>query len=137
MLKVEGLVTRYGRVRALAGVSFDVARNEIVTLIGSNGAGKSTTLMTICGVLRPTEGTITFEGRPIAGLASHEVARLGVVQVPEGRRILRDLTVAENLDLGGFVRSADERRSSIARIYDLLPRLAERRNQLGGTLSGG
>ncbi len=137
MLKIEGLVTYYGRVRALAGVSLQVARDEIVTLIGSNGAGKSTTLMTISGVLKPTEGSIAFEGRPIAGLAPHEVARLGVVQVPEGRHILRGLTVAENLDLGGFVRSAEKRRTSLARVYELLPRLAERRDQLGGTLSGG
>src|SRR5258708_9973559 len=98
MLKVEGLVTCYGRVRALSGVSLEVGRDEIVTLVGSNGAGKSTTLMTISGILKPTEGSIVFEGRSIAGLAPHEIARLGVVQVPEGRGILRDLTVAENLD---------------------------------------
>jgi branched-chain amino acid transport system ATP-binding protein len=137
MLKVEQLVTCYGRVRALAGVSLDVERGEIVTLVGSNGAGKSTTLMTICGVLTPTEGSISFEGRKIAGLLPHEIARLGVVQVPEGRGILRDMTVAENLDLGGFTRTAEERRTSIARVYEMLPRLAERRSQLGGTLSGG
>jgi len=137
MLKVEGLVTNYGRVRALSGISLEVERGEIVTLVGSNGAGKTTTLMTICGVLKPTEGTISFEGRKIAGLPSHQVTRLGVVQVPEGRGILRDMTVAENLDLGGFTRSAGERRTSIARVYEMLPRLAERRSQLGGTLSGG
>jgi branched-chain amino acid transport system ATP-binding protein len=137
VLKVEGLVTFYGRVRALAGVSLEVAHGEIVTLIGSNGAGKSTTLMTVCGVLKPTEGNITFEGRAIEGLPSYQIARLGLVQVPEGRRIVRGLTVTENLDLGGFYRTAEQRRGSAARVFELLPRLAERRKQLGGTLSGG
>jgi branched-chain amino acid transport system ATP-binding protein len=137
MLKVEGLTTHYGRIRAIADISLHVERGEIVTLIGSNGAGKSTTLMTISGALASTAGSIEFDGHRLNGLRAHEVARLGVVQVPEGRRILRELTVEENLDLGGFARTAQERQANLSRVLDLFPRMAERRRQLGGTLSGG
>lgn len=137
MLRVEGLTTHYGRIRAIADVDLRVERGEIVTLIGSNGVGKSTTLLTISGVLRPTSGRIDFEGKDIAGMKPHEVARRGISQVPEGRRILPQLTVTENLDLGGFMRTARERSVSMARVFEIFPRLAERRAQAGGTLSGG
>ncbi|MBZ9772379.1 ABC transporter ATP-binding protein [Mesorhizobium sp. CO1-1-8] len=137
MLQVDGLTTHYGRIQAISKVAFRVEEREIVTLIGSNGAGKSTTLMTISGVLKPSGGRIGFRGTALHGMAAHEVARLGVVQVPEGRRIFPRLTVLENLDLGGFVRTAREREATLSRVYGLFPRLAERRNQLGGTLSGG
>lgn len=137
MLRIEGVTTHYGRVRAISGVSFHVQEGEIVTLIGSNGAGKSTTLMTISGILKPTVGTIEFRGRAIQGMEAHKVSRLGIIQVPEGRRILPQLTVTENLDLGGFSRTPREREATVSRVFSLFPRLAERRNQLGGTLSGG
>jgi branched-chain amino acid transport system ATP-binding protein len=137
MLRVEGLTTHYGRIRAIEDISLDVAAGEIVTLIGSNGAGKSTTLMTICGVLRPTRGSIAFEGEPLHNRPSFEVARRGVVLVPEGRRIFQHLTVDENLELGGFAQSARQRGEIAARVFGYFPRLSERRTQLGGTLSGG
>jgi len=137
MLRVEGLTTHYGRIRAISDVDLWVDRGEIVTLIGSNGVGKSTTLLTISGVLRPTSGMIEFEGASIGGLKAHQVARRGIVQVPEGRRILPQLTVSENLELGGFSRTAHERAASMSRVFELFPRLAERREQAGGTLSGG
>jgi branched-chain amino acid transport system ATP-binding protein len=137
MLRVEGLTTHYGRIRAIADVDLRVERGEIVTLIGSNGVGKSTTLLTISGVLRPTSGRVDFEGQDIAGMKAHEVARRGISQVPEGRRILPQLTVTENLDLGGFMRTARERSRSMDRVFEIFPRLAERRAQAGGTLSGG
>jgi len=137
MLRVEGLTTHYGRIRAISDVDLWVDRGEIVTLIGSNGVGKSTTLLTISGVLRPTSGMIEFEGVSIGGLKAHQVARRGIVQVPEGRRILPQLTVSENLELGGFSRTAHERAASMSRVFELFPRLAERREQAGGTLSGG
>ena len=104
-MRVEKLTTRYGRIQAIHDVSLHVNTGEIVTLIGSNGAGKSTTLMTISGALKPTQGTVTFEGEQLQGRPSFHVARRGIVQVPEGRRIFPQLTVAENLDLGGFARS--------------------------------
>lgn len=137
MLQVENLSTYYGRIQAIKGISLHVNQGEIVTLIGSNGAGKSTTLMTISGALKPTQGSVTFEGQALQGLPSYEVARRGIVQVPEGRRIFPQLTVAENLDLGGFTRSPRECQSAIERVFSYFPRLAERRTQTGGTLSGG
>ena len=137
MLQVENLSTYYGRIQAIHGVSLHVDQGEIVTLIGSNGAGKSTTLMTISGALKPTQGTVTFEGQALRGLPSYAVARCGIVQVPEGRRIFPQLTVAENLDLGGFARSPQQCKAAIERVFSYFPRLAERRTQIGGTLSGG
>ena len=137
MLWVDGLTTYYGRIQAISGVSLRVERGEIVTLLGSNGVGKSTTLLTISGVLTPTSGRIVFEDTDIAGMKAHRVARRGIAQVPEGRRILPQLSVTENLDLGGFTRTVRERAASMARVFELFPRLAERRHQAGGTLSGG
>jgi branched-chain amino acid transport system ATP-binding protein len=137
MLRVEGLTTHYGRIRAIEDVHIHVDAGEIVTLVGSNGAGKSTTLMTICGALKPTSGVVEFDGEALGGRPSHEVARRGLVLVPEGRRVFSHLTVAENLELGGFCRSAREGGEAASRVFDTFPRLRERRTQLAGTLSGG
>ncbi len=137
MLRVEGLTTHYGRIRAIEGVSLRVEAGEIVTLIGSNGAGKSTTLMTIAGALRPTAGLVELDGRPVQGEPSHEVSRQGIVLVPEGRRVFAHLTVAENLELGGFCRGPAQRRETTATVFEHFPRLRERRTQLAGTMSGG
>jgi len=138
VLTVEGLVTSYGKIEALHGLSFEVQAGEIVTLIGANGAGKSTTLRTISGLAQPKAGTITFLGQSIRGAPPHEVTARGIIHVPEGRRIFPQLTVRENLELGAFLRKD---RSSVAasidRAFDLFPRLKERAGQKGGTLSGG
>ena len=137
MLQVDGITTHYGRIRAVHEVSLEVAEGEIVTLIGGNGAGKSTTLMTISGVLKPTAGEVRFYGRAIQGQPAYKVARAGIVQVPEGRRVLPALSVQENLDMGGFALKAEVRAERMARVYDLFPRLRERLRQQAGTLSGG
>jgi branched-chain amino acid transport system ATP-binding protein len=137
MLKITDLSTSYGKIRAVRGIDIDVAEGEIVTLIGANGAGKTTTLMTLSGVLKPTTGQIEFRGERIDGLAPHQVVAKGIVQVPEGRRILPQLTVEENLDLGGFLLPGTEREAIMTSVYEQFPRLHERRSQLGGTLSGG
>ena len=138
MLRVEGIDVFYGRVQALHGMSLRVEPGEIVTLIGSNGAGKSTTLRTISGLLRPRAGEITFDGEDLATRASHEIVALGISHVPEGRRIFTGLTVAENLDMGAYlVRDRDEAMRRRERVFSLFPRLKERMNQPGGTLSGG
>ena len=138
MLKVEGVHTFYGHIEALRGVDIAVEKGEIVTLIGANGAGKSTTLMCVSRIHRQATGTIEFDGRSIAGLAPQEVVRLGLVQVPEGRRIFPRLTVRENLEMGAFTRTD---RSGVAedidRVCGMFPILRERAGQLGGTLSGG
>jgi branched-chain amino acid transport system ATP-binding protein len=138
MLVVEGLVAGYGAIDVLRGISLEVREGEIVTLIGANGAGKSTTLMTLCGVVRPQAGSIRFCGEEIVGVPSHMIVRRGLVQSPEGRKIFPRLTVAENLELGAFIRKD---RVSIAkdtaRIYETFPILGQRRDQAGGTLSGG
>ncbi len=138
MLKLESVSTYYGNIQALKGISLEIKQGEIVTLIGANGAGKSTTLMSVCGVVPPREGRIYFEDRDITGLSSDRIVELGIVQVPEGRHIFPGLTVKENLDMGAYLRKD---RQGIAKdfdyVFDLFPRLAERRNQAGGTLSGG
>ncbi|MFY9168595.1 MAG: ABC transporter ATP-binding protein [Desulfomonilia bacterium] len=138
MLKVKNLHTYYGGIHALKSVSFDLPEGEIITLIGANGAGKSTTLMSISGIVPPRYGEITFFGTPIHQLSPDRIFALGIVQVPEGRRIFPQLTVRENLDMGAYLRTD---RKGIAQdidyIFNLFPRLAERRHQLGGTLSGG
>jgi branched-chain amino acid transport system ATP-binding protein len=138
MLVVEGLVAGYGAIDVLRGISLEVREGEIVTLIGANGAGKSTTLMTLCGVVRPQAGSIKFCGEEIIGVPSHQIVRRGLVQSPEGRKIFPRLTVAENLELGAFIRKD---RAAIAkdqaRIYETFPILGQRRDQAGGTLSGG
>ena len=137
MLKVGRIDVFYDAIQALKALSFTVAQGEIVTLLGANGAGKSTTLKTISGLLRPRAGAIELEGRPIAGSAPHEIVRLGVAHVPEGRRVFPRLTVLENLKTGAYTRRGDTIADDIERVFTLFPRLKERMQQKGGTLSGG
>ncbi|TAJ90127.1 MAG: ABC transporter ATP-binding protein [Reyranella sp.] len=137
MLSVKGLTTFYGAIQALHGVDLDVARGEIVTLIGANGAGKSTLLMTICGNPRARSGSIRFDGEEITSLQTHEIVRRGVAQVPEGRRIFPRMSVFENLQMGATLADPAHFSSDLDRVFTMFPRLAERRTQRGGTLSGG
>ncbi len=138
MLKIENIKTFYGNIQALHDVSIEVKEGEIITLIGANGAGKSTTLMSISGIEPPRSGKIFFEGKEITGMAPDKIVSLGIIQVPEGRRIFPYLTVRENLDMGAFLRDdKEEIKRDIEYVYSLFPILAERRNQPGGTLSGG
>jgi branched-chain amino acid transport system ATP-binding protein len=137
MLRVDDLHTYYGNIVALKGVSLEVHDGEIVALIGANGAGKSTTLMSISGVAALRSGTITYNNAVISGLPPHEIVRTGVSQVPEGRRIFARMTVHENLEMGAFSRGRQELAGDVIRVFDLFPALAERGRQLGGTLSGG
>lgn len=138
MLEVENVHAYYGKIQALKDVSITVEKGEIVTLIGGNGAGKSTTLKTISGLLRPKEGYVRLEGKDITEMPAHKIVTEGVVQVPEGRRIFGQLTVTENLDMGGFTcRSKKLIKENIERVFSLFPRLKERSRQVAGTLSGG
>ena len=138
LLKVTDLQTAYGKIEAIRGISFYVNSGEIVTLIGANGAGKSTTLKTVSGLLAPTAGTIEFKGANIAGTPAHLVTRKRIVQVPEGRRIFSRMTVMENLEMGAFLRSDKEGiKRDLEEVFVLFPRLKERLAQKGGTLSGG
>ena len=137
MLEVRGVTTFYGNIQALHGVDLDVAKGEIVTLIGANGAGKSTLLMTVCGSPRARAGTIRLEGEDITGLPTHEIVRRGVAQVPEGRRIFGRMTVFENLQMGATLVDPAHFQNDLDRVFTMFPRLAERREQRGGTLSGG
>ncbi len=137
MLQAEDLNVYYGSIHAIQGVSFTVNKGEIVTLIGANGAGKSTTLNTVSGLLRSKTGSLTFRGESISGMAPHAVVRKGIVHVPEGRRIFSKLTVEENLEMGAYTRPSRELGDSIADVYERFPRLKERRRQVAGTLSGG
>lgn len=138
MLKVDNLHTSYGKIHAIRGISFEVKQGEIVTLIGANGAGKSTTLKTISGMLAPHTGTITFKGENIAGTPAHAVTAKKLIHVPEGRRIFPRMTVLENLEMGAFLRSdADGIKEDMEWVFELFPRLKERVAQKGGTLSGG
>jgi branched-chain amino acid transport system ATP-binding protein len=137
ILSVKGIETFYGAIQALHGVDLDVARGEIVTLIGANGAGKSTLLMTICGNPRARSGTIVFDGEDITGLPTHQIVRRGVAQVPEGRRIFARMSVYENLQMGAILADPANFKSDLERVFAMFPRLAERRDQRGGTLSGG
>ncbi len=137
MLTLQDVHAAYGSVEALKGISLEVRQGEIVTLIGANGAGKTTTLMSICGEPAPRSGSIRFEGEEISGLPTPVIMRRGLAIVPEGRRIFPALTVEENLALGGFHQSAEERAAAEEEIYALFPRLKERYRQRGGTLSGG
>ena len=138
MLELRDVETFYGNIRALKGVSLKIAEGEIVTLIGANGAGKSTTLMSICGAVPPRRGEILFQDQSLDGKSANNIVALGISQVPEGRRIFPYLTVAENLDMGAFLRRDKEGiQEDMERIYALFPILRERRHQAGGTLSGG
>jgi branched-chain amino acid transport system ATP-binding protein len=136
MLKLENVHTFYGPIEALKGVDLEVGEGEIVSLIGSNGAGKSTCLMTISGILRPSEGRITLNGRDMAGMPSHAIVSAGISQVPEGRRIFPKMTVEENLEMGAFLGRGDFSVLS-ENVFSLFPILKERSRQYGGTLSGG
>jgi branched-chain amino acid transport system ATP-binding protein len=139
VLKIDSIHTFYGQIEALKGISLNVDKGEIVTLIGANGAGKSTTLRTISGLISPRTGSIEFMGEKISGLAVHDVTAKGIIQVPEGRHIFPRMTVEENLEMGAFLRTKDPAgvKESMAWAYELFPRLKERRMQKGGTLSGG
>jgi len=138
MLKVENLHVHYGAIHAIKGVSFEVNKGEIVTLIGSNGAGKSTILKTISSILKKTEGDILFLGSSLDGIEAHKIVEMGISHVPEGRRIFPGLTVYENLQMGAYTRkNSVEFIEDLEIVYKRFPRLKERKNQLGGTLSGG
>ncbi|MFW5487245.1 MAG: ABC transporter ATP-binding protein [Desulfovibrio sp.] len=138
MLELKNINTFYGNIQALYDVSLKVGHGEIVTLIGANGAGKSTTLMSICGATPPRTGEILFEGKPISGAKPNDIVSMGISQVPEGRLIFPDLTIMENLDMGAFLRNdKDGIKRDLDYVFGLFPILAERRKQAGGTLSGG
>ena len=136
LLEVEDIHTYYGNIEALKGGSLTVEEGEIVTLIGSNGAGKSTTLRSISGLSPPREGAIRFEGRDIAGVAPQDIVRRGISQAPEGRHVFPRMTVRENLDMGAYLRR-DDHSEEMDRVFDLFPRLKERERQKAGTMSGG
>ena len=142
MLSIQNLEAGYGKVKVLHGISMEVPKGKVVTLIGSNGAGKTTAMRAISGMIRPTGGAITLDGKPIDGLESHRIACLGIAHSPEGRRVFATMTVADNLTLGAFPRLTRKRPrgdvpADLERALDLFPRLKERRLQLAGTLSGG
>jgi len=138
MLEIENVHAYYGNIHALRGISLNIDKGEIVTLIGANGAGKSTTLKTISGLLKPRQGRIELEGEDLAGYRPHEIVAKGVVQVPEGRRVFGRLTVTENLEMGAFTLNDPRQiQSNLEKVLKLFPRLEERRKQVAGTLSGG
>jgi branched-chain amino acid transport system ATP-binding protein len=138
ILEVKDVHTYYGHIHALKGVSVNVDKGEIVTLIGANGAGKSTTLKTISGLLKPRQGRIELEGEDLTRYRPHEIVAKGVVQVPEGRRVFGRLTVTENLEMGAFaLNDPGQIQSNLEKVFKLFPRLEERRKQIAGTLSGG
>lgn len=138
MLHIDNINVYYGAIHALKGISVDVTEGEIVTLIGANGAGKSTILRTISGLLRPKSGTILFEGKNLAAMAAQDIVKLGLSQVPEGRRVFANMTVLENLELGAYTRSDKAGiAADLDKIFKRFPRLLERKTQLAGTLSGG
>jgi len=138
MLKVNNINTFYGNIQALKGVSLEVHEGEIVTLIGANGAGKTTTLMSLSGVVPPRSGDIEFQGKSIRGISGDKLVEMGIIQVPEGRRIFPNMTVVENLEMGAYLRTNKLLiKQDMNMVMDLFPILAQRRNQAGGTLSGG
>lgn len=137
MLKVNDINVYYGSIHAIKGVSFEVQKGEIVTLIGANGAGKSSILNTVSGLLTSKTGDITFMDKPISGIAAHKIVGMGLAQVPEGRRVFLNMTVQENLEMGAYTRKGAEVDDSLADVYSRFPRLKERYKQVAGTLSGG
>ena len=137
VLKVENINVFYGSIHAIKGISFEVYEGEIVTLIGANGAGKSTTLNTISGLLHPSTGSISFLGESLAKVPPYKIVERGLAQVPEGRRVFAQMTVNENLEMGAFTQSSSSIPEDLEKVYSLFPRLKERMNQTAGTLSGG
>ena len=138
MLEVKDLVVSYGAIKALRGISFDVNQGEIITLIGSNGAGKTTTLHSLSNLIKKTSGSITFDGVDITNLSADKIVKMGLIQVPEGRRVFANMSVKENLEMGTYLRTdKDQIKKDLEWCYELFPRLKERLNQLSGTLSGG
>jgi branched-chain amino acid transport system ATP-binding protein len=138
MLKVNNINTFYGNIQALKGVSLEVEEGEIVTLIGANGAGKTTTLMSLCGIVAPRSGEILFQGQPVQGMSGDKIVQMGIIQVPEGRRIFPNMSVMENLEMGAYLRTNKLLvKQDMNMVMDLFPILAQRRSQMGGTLSGG
>ena len=137
ILKVDNINVYYGSIHAIKGVSFEVSEGEIVTLIGANGAGKSTTLNTIAGLLHSRTGSITFLGEPLGRVPAHKIVSRGLALVPEGRRIFLQMTVQENLEMGAYTRSGGSVAGDLERVYQHFPRLKERQRQIAGTLSGG
>lgn len=137
LLKVDDIHVYYGAIHAIKGISFEVNEGEIVTLIGANGAGKSTTLNTIAGLLKPRSGQITFENKNLAGVPASKIVSLGMALCPEGRRVFQQMSVRENLEMGGYTRPATEIEASLDDVFKRFPRLKEREKQIAGTLSGG
>lgn len=138
LLRVENIHVSYGAIRALKGISFDVSKGEIVALIGANGAGKSTSLRTISGLIRPQSGSVIYKDKPLERVSPNRIVELGISQVPEGRRVFARLTVLENLEMGGYTsRDKAVFKRSLEHVFHLFPRLLERKIQLAGTLSGG
>ena len=137
LLRVDDIHVYYGSIHAIKGISFEVNEGEIVTLIGANGAGKSTTLNTVSGLLKPRSGLISFEGRGIVGIGASRIVGLGMALCPEGRRVFQQMTVRENLEMGGYSRPNDEIPASLEDVFKRFPRLKEREKQIAGTLSGG
>ena len=137
MLKIENVVSGYGHITALKSINLEVPQGSIVSLIGANGAGKSTTMRSIMGLVKPTEGRITFEGKDITSMKTHDIVKAGISLVPEGRQILQDMSVYENLEMGAYIREDAEINDDIKKVFKRFPILDERSYQLGGTLSGG
>ena len=137
LLKVDDIHVYYGNIHAIKGISFEVNEGEIVTLIGANGAGKSTTLNTIAGLMKPRSGQITFDGKNLASVPASRIVSLGMALCPEGRRVFQQMSVRENLEMGGYTRPATEIPASLEDVFTRFPRLKEREKQVAGTLSGG
>ena len=137
MLRVDNINVYYGAIHAIQGISFEVKRGEIVTLIGANGAGKSTTLKTVSGIMRSKTGSIFFNGKDISSVQPFQLPRMGLSHVPEGRRIFQQLTCEENLEMGAYTRKQSEIKDALENVFQCFPRLKERRRQIAGTLSGG
>ena len=137
LLSVNDIHVSYGAIKAVRGITFDIKKGEIVTLIGANGAGKSTTLNTVSGLIKPDQGAVEFKGESIVGVKAHKIVEKGLALCPEGRRVFQQMSVAENLDMGGYTRSDAENKETIEVVYEHFPRLKERMGQMAGTLSGG
>ena len=137
LLKIEDIHVFYGAIHAIKGISFEVNKDEIVTLIGANGAGKSTTLNTIAGLLKPRSGKISFDGKDLSAIHTHKIVSQGMALCPEGRRIFQQMTVRENLEMGGYTRPKTEIPAALDEMFQRFPRLKEREKQIAGTLSGG